>query len=368
MVQVLHLMSHPTDFNSERTSQAITRAGGSAVSITTRTIGRGGSYRNAAQAAMSLRVGRGILFDVVHAWDVPSMLGACASPSPVIYSPSVPPGNPMPWLRPAMVYRNGTVIATSLTLQKSLIQRGAPAYRCDLIPPVIDFTKIPVRKNLALREALGIAAGDRVILAPGESIRAAGHLLALHTTSILNVLDERFRLLVWGQGQGIGAVARMARAFLNPHVLVIARSKAGHSIAFEELLGAADAALITGTADAPPLAMAMCMAAGLPIVAVNNAMTREFLEAGRTAAVVPKPSPRLLAKSLLDLSENSVRASELGNAARIEAFRRFDPRQTVGRFLSLYRRAAGVARKGLATSLDFECVKESEAFGTAMDR
>jgi glycosyltransferase involved in cell wall biosynthesis len=360
MIQVLHLMSQTPDLFNERTSQSIARAAGSEFAVTKRTIGRGGAYRDAAQAAMALRFGRGILFDVVHAWDVPSVLGACASPSPIIYSPSVPPNGSSVWLKPAMVYRNGTVIANSSSLQRSLIKCGVPAYRCDVIPPVVDFARIPGSRNDVLRAALGFSAGDRVVLAPGESTRATRHLLALHTTSILRVLDARFRFLIWGRGTGAGAIARMARAYIDPQVLVIAERRLGHPIAFEELLGAADVALVTASSIAPSLPIALCMAAGLPIVAINNAMTREILEAGQTASVVPQPSPRLLAKAVLELVEDKGRAAKLRCGARIEAAQRFDPRQTVGRFLSLYRRAAGVGAKGLPMPLDFTSVHVSK--------
>jgi glycosyltransferase involved in cell wall biosynthesis len=346
MVQVLHLMGCQPDLQSERTSQTIRRAAGPDLEITIRMIGRGGYYLNAGRAALALRFGRGILFDIVHAWDEPSVIAACGSPSPIVFSPSRPPTLAPRWLRMAMVYRNGTVIANTHAMKRALIGRGIPAFRCNLIPPAVEVSRISSAQRDSIREVLGISDDDRVVLAPGESTRSAGHLLALHTLSILHVLDERYRLLLWGRGACAGAVARLAGRLRQPRLLIAAEQKLRRHIAFEDLLAAADVALVTSTALAPSLPIVQCLAAGLPIVAAENEATGELLGAGQTAVIVPQPAPRLLAKATLDLIEDPARAAEMANAALADAVRRFDPRYATASYFSLYRQLAGVAPKG----------------------
>jgi glycosyltransferase involved in cell wall biosynthesis len=346
MVQVLHLMGCQPDLQSERTSETLRRAAGPDLEITVRMIGRGGYYRNAGRAALALRFGRGTLFDIVHAWDVPSVIAACGSPSPIVFSPSQPPTLAPRWLRMAMVYRNGTVIANTHAMKRAFIGRGIPAFRCNLIPPAADVTWISSDQRKAIREVLGISDDDHVLLAPGESTRSAGHLLALHTSSILHVLDERYRLLLWGRGTCAGVVARLAGRLRQPRLLIAAEQKLRRHIPFEDLLAAADVALITSTALAPSLPIVKCLATGLPIVAAENEATSELMGASRTAVIVPRPAPRLLAKATLDLIEDPARAADMAKAALADVARRFDPRQATTGFFSLYRQLAGVAPKG----------------------
>jgi hypothetical protein len=49
-------------------------------------IGRGGEFRNAAEAAIRLRLSRE--FNLIHAWDAPAMMASIASGLPVIYNVS----------------------------------------------------------------------------------------------------------------------------------------------------------------------------------------------------------------------------------------------------------------------------------------
>jgi glycosyltransferase involved in cell wall biosynthesis len=349
MVQVLHLMNCDPDLQSQWDSETIRRAAPADIAITIRHIGRGGYYRTTGRGALALRFGRGTLFDVVHAWDMPSVIAACGSPSPIVFSPSQPPSVAPALLRMAMVYRNGTAIATTAVMKRALIQRGIPAFRCNFIPPAVDLARISSGRDEAMRESLGISREDRVVLAPGESTRAAGHHLALHTMSILQVLDSRYRLLLWGRGGCSEALVRLAGGLRQSRLLVSAERRLGRSIAFEELLMVADMAMVTAAPLAPPLPVLLCMAAGLPIVAVKTSVTDELLENSGTAEIVARSAPRLLAKTILELFENPGQASRLAEAGRAEAARRFDPVQSTARYFSLYRQLSGVAPKGSRT-------------------
>lgn len=345
MVQVLHLMSTDAGLQSERTSALIRCA--KDVAVTVRRIGRGGTYRNAAHAALSLRFGRGIPFDVIHAFDAQSLLAACAAPSPLIFSPTQGPMTVPAWWRGAMVYRNGTAIATSMALRHCLIRGGIPGPRCDFIPPTVDPHGSSIKPDETLRRALGISPGDHVVLAPGESDRAAGHLLALHAASIVHVLNQRVRLLIWGRGQQVKRVQRLAQLFRQPGVLIAVEPVLGQTVEFERLIGLADVALVASP-QAVSMPTAMCMAAGLPIVSACCRGTEELLQDGRSASLAPAFAPRLLAQRLLQAMENPEEAREWANHARLQAARHFEPRQTVGKFLSLYERIAGVRPKGSA--------------------
>lgn len=354
MVQVLHLMSTEGNLHTERTSALIRRFAPDEISIAVRSIGRGGVYRNVGHAALSLRFGRGVPFDVIHAFDAPSLLAACAAPCPLIFSPSDSPGTVPAWWRRAMVYRNGTVIATTAVQRRRLISQGIPAPRCDVIPPPVDlYPALSAEPEHIVRSSLGLSPEDHVILAPSESNRSAGHLLALHAVSILHVLDPRCRMLIWGRGQAAGRLERLARLLRQPRLLVSAEPRLGRPIEFERLVRLADLALIASP-QLPAMATAMCMAAALPIISGVSPSCSELLQDGLTASLAPKFAPRLIAQRLLQAIENPAAATVLGRNARSAAERRFQPMQAVRRFISLYRHAAGVSPKRAA---DEECLE-----------
>lgn len=347
MVQVLHLMSTAGNLHAERTSALIRRFAADGISIATRSIGRGGVYRNVAHAAMSLRFGRGIPFDVIHAFDSSSLLAACAAPSPLVFSAPEFPASVPAWWRRAMVYRNGTAITTTAVHRRRLIAQDIPAPRCDVIPPPLDLQALSAEPDAELRSSLGFSPEDRIILAPGESNRSAGHLLSLHTISILHVLDPRYRMLIWGRGQTVGRLESLARSFRQPQLLVVAERTLGRRIEFERLVRSADLALVASPLP-PVMATAMCMAAGLSIVSGISPCCAELLQEGLTASLAPTFAPRLIAQRLLQAIEDPATAMQWGRYAQSEAGRRFEPTQAVSRFVGLYRHAAGVSPKRAA--------------------
>src|SRR5204863_4599377 len=126
------------------------------------------------------------------------------------------------------------------------------------------FAKIRGRRNDILRAQLGFSPSDHVMLAAGESTRAANHRLASWAASILHVLDPRHRFLLWGKGPMSDSVIRFTHRLRRPNFLSVATERLGPDVTFEELLPAADTALMTADAPAATLPIAICMAAGLP--------------------------------------------------------------------------------------------------------
>lgn len=347
-------MSSEESLHAERTATLIRRHADDEISIATRSIGRGGVYRNVAHAAMSLRFGRGVPFDLIHAFDSPSLLAACAAPSPVVFGPSEAPALVPAWWRGAMVYRKGTAIANCNGMHRSLVRGGVPGARCEVIGPPVDLQALRAPRDESLRASLGFSSRDRVVIAPGESTPTAGHLLALHAVSILHVLEPRCRMLIWGRGPLVGRLGRLARSLRQPELLIQAEADLGRKLEFERLIRVADLALIASPRP-PVMPIAMCMAAGMPIISGISPSIEEFLQDGVTASLALKFAPRLIAHRLLQAIENRDLAMQWGKAG-IEAARRFEPAQIARRFVSLYRHAAGVSPKRSAEEQQYEAL------------
>src|SRR5688572_21453531 len=88
MIRILHLLDRDAEFEAERGADGIGRAVGNGFSITRRTIGYGGDWRDAATAAAQLRRARE-KFDVIHAWGGRALtVAALGTTSPIVFSPA----------------------------------------------------------------------------------------------------------------------------------------------------------------------------------------------------------------------------------------------------------------------------------------
>ena len=120
----------------------------------------------------------------------------------------------------------------------------------------------------------------------------------------------------------------------------MAEQRLGRAVQFEELLPAADTALVAATGPVPTLPVAYCMAAGLPTVAAVTYTVAELLEDRHTALMCPKDAPRLLARRVLDLAEDARLRWSLSDMARTEAFEFFAQTRFVNQYRVLYQQVA----------------------------
>jgi len=352
MTQVLHLLPSEPDLQASRLAAALRRSSDRQVEIVTRTIGRGGDYRNVAHAVAALRLGRGPTFDVVHAWDRSTLIAATRGEAPVIYSLSDSAARLPAGFRAQMMYRQVHLVSTTHAGRAACMRRQMPPDRCHVISPPVDFGSIRQGRNEAFRQALGLGPEELAILVPEEPAGAGRHGLALHIVSILHVLEPRYRILLWGRGEHVAACGRLARKLKQPKLIVQAERQLGRRVEFEELLSAADMALVTARQAEPAYPMALCMAAGLPIVAGLSVIVKELLSDGRSATIAPTFQPRDLAQRVMKLAENPARAASLGEAAAADARRQFDPSRVVEEYRLLYRRVAGPCHPGVEPRRD----------------
>jgi hypothetical protein len=336
LIRVLHLLGKGADFQTRRTHELLCREAGSEFDFQQKTIGRGGDFRNLPMATIGLR---GNDAAIVHAWGQSALTAAAfAGARQILFSPDSSLANSsIGWTAAVMNYRNVQMVCASAVQQRRAVERGIQISRCHLIRPAVEFARLGERRNNAFRESLGFAADDFVLLAPGESVRSAEHELAVWTSGILNVLDSRCKVLLWGRGERATAAARLARQLKQESMIRSAETHLGKTIDFEKLLTAADACLITASLSAPTLPIAICMAAALPIVSVTNYTTAELLEDRHTALMTPSSSPRLLAQRVQDLQADSTLAWSLADMARTEAYEYFSASRLLDQYRAVYR-------------------------------
>jgi len=208
MVRVIHLVGGAADFQTARALEALTRSIGDEFHVT---VERAGGV--AREALRGRRRGVGDA-GVVQAWGGAALAAAVLrGRGPIVFSPAeFPSRRALRWLRAAMGYRDIHVVCSTATQRRVMVEGGVPLERCHLVRPGVDFSKVRRRRDPALRKRLGFGEGDYVLLAPGESTRAAAHEDAVWAGAIAHYLEPTVRMLVWGRGERAGAVDHILRS------------------------------------------------------------------------------------------------------------------------------------------------------------
>ncbi len=292
--------------------------------MTSISIGPGGKYQNLPEAIFRLRCARYDQTHIVHAWGPTELLAAAAAGySNLIFSPQTRI-HPKWWKWIELILRNRDVqvVCPTLFAQETLVAHGANPDRCRVIYPAVDAGRLN-GTDPDIRARLGLAETDLVLLAAGESFRDASHTSALWAAAILNFLNPRYRLLIWGRGPMVESMRRFERVTSSDHLLVTAESVLGGEIDFEQIVPAADMVLFCARAPSPILPLGVCLYAGLPVVALVSAETREFLRDDVNALVEPSVNPRRLAQRMRELQNDPLARQRLGHAARTTGADRF---------------------------------------------
>jgi glycosyltransferase involved in cell wall biosynthesis len=337
MVRVLHLLPAAADYQTEMAVAQLSRDGASAIASEIRTIGAGGDHASAIACIIALRR-HGASAELIHAWGEPALFAAAVGGNQrIIYSPTeFPRRTAVRWLRSIMDYRQVQVICPTDTMRRAFVEHGVPIERCHLIRPGVDFSRVNRRRDPALRAALGFAEADFVMLALGESTRAAEHSRTAWAAVLLHVLDPRNRLLLWGKGELAAREARFIQCLGQPNLCGIATERLSSAITFEQLLPATDLAIVTASRPVSTLPIAVCMAAALPIVAVVSSTASELLEDRHNAMLVGTNSPRAIAQRVLDIRDDPHLRWAICDMARTEAYEYFSQTRFVQQIREVY--------------------------------
>ncbi|HZN68002.1 MAG TPA: glycosyltransferase [Tepidisphaeraceae bacterium] len=348
MTRVLQLLDDSRDFQAHRSVEVLARGDlGPEFDVQVRTIGRGGEFRNVTSAVRGLWRQRPDAFDIVHAWGRAALTSAAvAGRWRIAFTPSRflgPRG--VGWVRAVMAYRDVHVVCTTATQRRVCVERGVPIDRAHLVRPGVEFARVRRRRDPDLRRKLGFSDEDVVVLAAGESTRAAAHEDAVTGVAIAHYLDPRFRLLLWGRGVRAGHAARRAAiAVRGGNLASVAEARLARAVEFEELLPAADAVVVTARGPVATLPIAICMAAGLPIVSTVTYTVAELLEDRHTALMTPAGAPRRLARRLVELREDAGTQWTIADTARTEAYEYFSLTRFLDQFRAAYRQIATGAK------------------------
>lgn len=336
MMSVLQLFDVSPDFQTGTLAAQLREGLGSSFNVD-----RFELRRNGPALFRGLVSARNRSAEVIHAFGVRALLPAIGSRSKVVFSPvEFPTRSLIRWLRAAMDHRDIHVACPTDTMRRRFVERGVPIDCCHLIRPAVSFAEIKRKRDDALRRQLGFAPDDCVVLAPGESVRSAAHERAAWTMAILNVLDPRYRMLIWGRGPRADQVLRYSRRVATKSFMVSAEPTLRRSIGPGELFCVSDTVLVTPDAPCPVLPICMSMAAGLPIVSTVTPTLAELLEDRHTCLFSRSSAPRVIAKRLLDLDDDPHVRWRIADMARTEAYEYFSASRLLDQYRTLFTQLA----------------------------
>jgi glycosyltransferase involved in cell wall biosynthesis len=231
------------------------------------------------------------------------------------------------------------IVAPSRTVAQSLIGAGYAQERIAVIPWAVELPppQSPVRREAA-RLALAAVNSDLVTTDATPVGLSVGRLDAEHRFGdlirawrIVTADRPEARLWIIGDGPERERLFRQVCDLDLRHRVLLPGTFDFH----DELLAAADLYLQPAACAAPPLALLMALAAGLPAIAADSPALREVVEHGRTGLTFAAGDPKTLAAHIQRLLAAPAAGVGLGSAARDAMRTRPPPDQMTDQYAEL---------------------------------
>jgi len=278
--------------------------------------------------------------ELVHAWSVRSARAAATLCRTrrlrfVLSIPCPPEGRGLRARRPAGPRSGNRLTIPTGAGREALIRSGLDGCEIHVLPPPARPLSDAEARRRYVRRKLGITDSQRLLAAPGEMLRGAGHKYASWAHAIVRQILSDVVLLM----PGGGPVERHVRFFAATTGYDDEVFFTGDRFCIEDVLAAADVAVFLAEKDVGVAPLAAAMAAGLPIVATRTSQVAELAPHEQAALLSPPRDPRAASASLLRVIEDSSLAQRLGQAARQRAVELFDVDSCRRRLAMIYESA-----------------------------
>ncbi|MEK6677664.1 MAG: glycosyltransferase [Planctomycetota bacterium] len=284
-------------------------------------------------------------FQIVHTWCVPSAFAASAASGGMassvrhvileLYEPVLSAGERR-LLRTLSQGGLLTVVCSTQTIRRRLIEYGIYPESTVVIRPGVDFGFIQQTRRTGLREELGLAKGDLAVLLPPSSSSDNDQLDAFVAVSILHFLHGPVRVILPQGLAGRDRIVRFSRTVPRPGSLIVP----GHDVPVEQLISVADVLLVPTHDDGSTTAVAWAMAARMLVVGVASYALAELIAHKVNGLLfkhaIGKRMTAPIAGLLRGICHNRDSLAKLQEAARGQAYEVFSVRRYVDQHARLY--------------------------------
>jgi glycosyltransferase involved in cell wall biosynthesis len=227
------------------------------------------------------------------------------------------------------------VITVCSPFAEELARTGVPADRIVICHnSVVAPRRVTNEELRALREKLGVAEGERLVLAVGRLSREKGHADLVRAVAILRGLNSelKWKLVIVGDGSERGRVERMARAKGVEQGVFFT----GQIDDVEPYYAIADVLALPSRSEGSPNVLLEAMATGLPVVAMAVGGVPEIVVNEKSALLVRPGDVGKFAAALNRLLTDAPLARRLATEAA-GAVAGFSPEAYAGSLVRIYR-------------------------------
>jgi glycosyltransferase involved in cell wall biosynthesis len=185
-----------------------------------------------------------------------------------------------------------------------------------------------------LKTKLGVAEGERVILAVGRLSREKGHVGLVHALEHLRreAHATKFKLVVVGEGPERERVEAEALSYGLDACVVFA----GHASDVRPFYALADVLALPSHSEGSPLVLLEAMAACVPVVATSVGGVPEVATDGETALLVPPHDPAAFANALARVLSGATLARARAERAAAHVAEHFSPEARARSLIRIY--------------------------------
>jgi 1,2-diacylglycerol 3-alpha-glucosyltransferase len=237
------------------------------------------------------------------------------------------------WLREFM-RKCQHIVIPSESMRSILVNEYGLVDRFTIIPTGIDITPFKKANGAALRSGWNWA-DDKVIISAGRLAEEKNWVTLLRAFAIAQQVQPNIRLVLLGDGPQAEALKQLAGELgISERVTFMGK------VPFEEVpnyLKAADLFAFASITETQGLVTLEAMAAGLPVVAVDGAGTKDILEDDKQGFLTQN-DPQDLANGIVKLVENSSMMSKFKTSA-LRTSRTYDNMRLARKMLKVYEQA-----------------------------
>lgn len=281
--------------------------------------------------------------NVIHAWGMPAASAAAAARSEhrslIVhrFDPHVT-DQTAKLLRTIAQCTRFAVACAGGTVRRRLIEKGVPADACVVIRPGVDFQRISAakKKRDSVRDALGLAADHRLILAAHPVVARTGHERIVWSAVLQHHTDPNFRYVVFGDNPQCQRLKRLTDRLHDRDALIWP----GNTHHYEDLIAVADALVITPFDDVATTSIAWAMAACVPVVGSAVYAVAELISHKHNGLLIkPQRSPRMSVEIAAAVFKIDDLAKEK-EVARGQAYEIFSVRRYIDQLQTLQQNLA----------------------------
>jgi glycosyltransferase involved in cell wall biosynthesis len=242
------------------------------------------------------------------------------------------------WMDRAATALPAVAVGASSITSADAQRQIRPVRRTFVVSPGVDVERYGTASESApsVRQRCGLSPASFVAVIVGRLQPWKGQQVLLRSIAQLRHDGVDASALVVG-GEAFGESAGFARALRDLAASLEISAFVhftGHVADPGPYLHAAD--VFVNASDGEPFGIVLleAMAAGLPVVAVDRAGPREFIDAGSTGLLIGEASPQALADAIAELARDPSRARALGRAAQAEVAARYSTTRMAEEFMA----------------------------------